>query len=92
MTSKRTAHYNSNGTSLAESRRNSTKLQNLAVGAVLYTHAAIVKWTFACCVSDVLRADRKPLVNAGVDIVIDTLHGHTQGVVNVLKEVKKAST
>ena len=31
------------------------------------------------------------LVNAGVDaIVIDTAHGHTQGVVNVLKEVKKA--
>lgn len=29
------------------------------------------------------------LVNAGVDaIVIDTAHGHTQGVVNVLKEVK----
>ncbi len=31
------------------------------------------------------------LVNAGVDaIVIDTAHGHTKGVVNVLKEVKKA--
>ena len=31
------------------------------------------------------------LVNAGVDaIVTDTAHGHTQGVVNVLKEVKKA--
>ena len=30
------------------------------------------------------------LVNAGVDaIVIDTAHGHTQGVVSVLKEVKK---
>jgi IMP dehydrogenase len=30
------------------------------------------------------------LVNAGVDaIIIDTAHGHTQGVVNVLKEVKK---
>lgn len=30
------------------------------------------------------------LVNAGVDaVVIDTAHGHTQGVVNVLKEVKK---
>jgi len=30
------------------------------------------------------------LVNAGVDaIVIDTAHGHTKGVVNVLKEVKK---
>lgn len=30
------------------------------------------------------------LVKAGVDaIVIDTAHGHTQGVVNVLKEVKK---
>ncbi|WP_190809361.1 IMP dehydrogenase [Flagellimonas sp. S3867] len=30
------------------------------------------------------------LVNAGVDaIVIDTAHGHTQGVVGVLKEVKK---
>jgi len=29
------------------------------------------------------------LVNAGVDaVVIDTAHGHTQGVVNVLKEVK----
>ena len=29
------------------------------------------------------------LVNAGVDaIIIDTAHGHTQGVVNVLKEVK----
>jgi IMP dehydrogenase len=27
------------------------------------------------------------LVNAGVDI-IDTAHGHTQGVVNTLKEVK----
>ncbi|NAS32765.1 IMP dehydrogenase [Flavobacteriaceae bacterium R38] len=31
------------------------------------------------------------LVNAGVDaVVIDTAHGHTKGVVNVLKEVKKA--
>lgn len=31
------------------------------------------------------------LVAAGVDaIVIDTAHGHTQGVVNVLKEVKKS--
>ncbi|WP_010517572.1 IMP dehydrogenase [Croceivirga radicis] len=31
------------------------------------------------------------LVNAGVDaIIIDTAHGHTKGVVNVLKEVKKA--
>ena len=31
------------------------------------------------------------LVKAGVDaIVIDTAHGHTQGVVNVLKEVKKS--
>ena len=30
------------------------------------------------------------LVNAGVDgVVIDTAHGHTQGVVNVLKQVKK---
>ena len=30
------------------------------------------------------------LVNAGVDaIVIDTAHGHTKGVVNVLKEIKK---
>ncbi|WGK64950.1 IMP dehydrogenase [Croceiramulus getboli] len=30
------------------------------------------------------------LVNAGVDaVVIDTAHGHTKGVVNVLKEVKK---
>ncbi|MDD3004900.1 IMP dehydrogenase [Flavobacterium sp.] len=29
------------------------------------------------------------LVNAGVDaIIIDTAHGHTQGVVNILKEVK----
>ncbi len=29
------------------------------------------------------------LVNAGVDaVIIDTAHGHTQGVVNVLKEVK----
>jgi IMP dehydrogenase len=29
------------------------------------------------------------LVNAGVDaIIIDTAHGHTQGVVNVLKEIK----
>jgi IMP dehydrogenase len=29
------------------------------------------------------------LVNAGVDaIIIDTAHGHTQGVVNTLKEVK----
>lgn len=31
------------------------------------------------------------LVNAGVDaIVIDTAHGHTKGVVGILKEVKKA--
>lgn len=31
------------------------------------------------------------LVNAGVDaIVIDTAHGHTKGVVNVLKKIKKA--
>lgn len=31
------------------------------------------------------------LVNAGVDaIIIDTAHGHTKGVVNVLKEVKNA--
>lgn len=31
------------------------------------------------------------LVNAGVDaVVIDTAHGHTKGVVNVLKEVKQA--
>ena len=31
------------------------------------------------------------LKNAGVDaIVIDTAHGHTQGVVNTLKEIKKA--
>ncbi|UII75152.1 IMP dehydrogenase [Flagellimonas sp. HMM57] len=31
------------------------------------------------------------LVNAGVDaIVIDTAHGHTKGVVNILKEVKKS--
>ncbi len=31
------------------------------------------------------------LVNAGVDaVVIDTAHGHTKGVVTVLKEVKKA--
>jgi len=30
------------------------------------------------------------LVNAGVDaVVIDTAHGHTKGVVNVLKEIKK---
>jgi IMP dehydrogenase len=29
------------------------------------------------------------LVNAGVDAIIDTAHGHTQGVVNTLKEVKK---
>ena len=30
------------------------------------------------------------LVSAGVDgVVIDTAHGHTQGVVNVLKEIKK---
>jgi len=30
------------------------------------------------------------LVNAGVDaVIIDTAHGHTKGVVNVLKEVKK---
>jgi IMP dehydrogenase len=35
----------------------------------------------------VVRAEA--LVNAGVDaVVIDTAHGHTQGVVNVLKEVK----
>lgn len=35
----------------------------------------------------VLRAEA--LVNAGVDaIIIDTAHGHTQGVVTVLKEVK----
>ena len=33
----------------------------------------------------------KALVNAGVDaIVIDTAHGHTKGVVDVLKEVKKS--
>jgi IMP dehydrogenase len=32
----------------------------------------------------------KALVNAGVDaVVIDTAHGHTKGVVTVLKEVKK---
>lgn len=31
------------------------------------------------------------LVNAGVDaIIIDTAHGHTKGVVSILKEVKKA--
>lgn len=31
------------------------------------------------------------LVNAGVDaVIIDTAHGHTQGVVNVLKQVKEA--
>ncbi|MEM7484668.1 MAG: IMP dehydrogenase [Bacteroidota bacterium] len=31
------------------------------------------------------------LVNSGVDaIVIDTAHGHTKGVVNILKEVKKS--
>jgi len=36
----------------------------------------------------VLRAEA--LVNAGVDaVVIDTAHGHTKGVVNVLQEVKK---
>jgi IMP dehydrogenase len=30
------------------------------------------------------------LVNAGVDaIIIDTAHGHTQGVVNVLKRLSK---
>ncbi|HSI69755.1 MAG TPA: IMP dehydrogenase [Gillisia sp.] len=30
------------------------------------------------------------LVNAGVDaVIIDTAHGHTKGVVNVLKEIKK---
>ncbi|AWA30261.1 IMP dehydrogenase [Flavobacterium magnum] len=35
----------------------------------------------------VLRAEA--LVNAGVDaIIIDTAHGHTEGVVNVLKDVK----
>src|SRR5690606_27316646 len=35
----------------------------------------------------VLRAEA--LVNAGVDgVVIDTAHGHTQGVVNVLKDIK----
>jgi IMP dehydrogenase len=28
------------------------------------------------------------LVNAGVGHIIDTAHGHTQGVVNTLKEVK----
>src|SRR5690606_12469911 len=33
----------------------------------------------------------RPLVNAGVDaVVLDTAHGHTKGVVMVLKEVKKA--
>ena len=33
----------------------------------------------------------KALVNAGVDaVIIDTAHGHTQGVVTVLKAVKKA--
>jgi IMP dehydrogenase len=33
------------------------------------------------------------LVNAGVDaVIIDTAHGHTQGVVNVLKEVKSKFT
>src|SRR5690606_21938060 len=33
----------------------------------------------------------RALVNAGVDaVVIDTAHGHTKGVVTVLKEVKKA--
>jgi len=33
----------------------------------------------------------KALVNAGVDaIIIDTAHGHTKGVVSVLKDVKKA--
>ncbi|MCL4124613.1 UNVERIFIED_CONTAM: hypothetical protein GTU68_015838 [Idotea baltica] len=36
----------------------------------------------------VLRAEA--LVNAGVDaVIIDTAHGHTKGVVDVLKEVKK---
>jgi IMP dehydrogenase len=36
----------------------------------------------------VLRAEA--LIHAGVDaIVIDTAHGHTKGVVNVLKEIKK---
>ena len=35
-------------------------------------------------------ARAEALVNAGVDaIVIDTAHGHTKGVVNVLKEIKK---
>jgi IMP dehydrogenase len=34
----------------------------------------------------VLRAEA--LVNAGVDAIIIDAHGHTQGVVNVLKEVK----
>jgi IMP dehydrogenase len=28
------------------------------------------------------------LVNAGVDAVLDTAHGHTKGVVDVLKLVK----
>jgi IMP dehydrogenase len=33
------------------------------------------------------------LVNAGVDaLIIDTAHGHTQGVVNVLKEIKSKFT
>ncbi len=36
-------------------------------------------------------ARAEALVNAGVDaVVIDTAHGHTKGVVGVLKEVKKA--
>jgi IMP dehydrogenase len=36
-----------------------------------------------------MRLRKRALVNAGVDaIIIDTAHGHTQGVVNVLKEVK----
>jgi IMP dehydrogenase len=34
----------------------------------------------------VMLLRREALVNAGVDaIIIDTAHGHTQGVVNVLK-------
>ena len=33
------------------------------------------------------------LVNAGVDaLIIDTAHGHTQGVVNILKEIKEKFT
>ena len=40
--------------------------------------------------ADVLERT-EALVNAGVDaIVIDTAHGHTKGVVDVLKEVKKS--